>query len=426
MKKYWFIILPLLISLFAACAGSNWESPSVYRVLKQEYQINGQLLIEENVHLSEGESALDALLNALQSPAIDGISYNPLAEVQILSIEIEDGTALLSLNREYNKLHGLDKTLCDACLVMTLCALEDIDRLNIMVDGEIMSQNLTTSDIVLSDSSSDPNQREVCLYFMDEDGGMLVPEYRTLSISDELEIERYVIEELLRPAQTTNLRSPLPEGTELLGISRDGRDCVINLSSEFWDNKPETATGELLTVYSLVNSVTSLGNITNVSIVVNGQPISRYVNLSLTEPLTRCDSIVSQGGEAGYHLYYRYGNSLFGIPHYISATSGLEQALLDALMAADDFGPYSSMFTSVDELRFVELAAGNCTVSVSRSFFERRSEFEANLALEALAKTLLELDKLYSVYISYPDGSIPNTPGHYYGLPIEVNATIIK
>ncbi|MGE4354649.1 MAG: GerMN domain-containing protein [Oscillospiraceae bacterium] len=422
----------LIIALMCSCASSSTDSVySVYRVIAQPYQTNGQLMITEPVEIGEDETVFEALLNALTVQPTDARLYNPLAGIEVVSFNVTEGSAVLELGRGYLELKGITKTLADACCALTLCELSDIDRLSISVDGELVTQGLTASDMYLSGTGSEPYQREICLYFANESGTLLVPEYRTLSISNSAQPERYVVEELLRIPNSSDLRSPIPEGTELLGITHNGRSCILNLSGEFLENKPKTATGEVLAVYSLVNSLTSLGTVNDVMITVEGKTIGKYVNLSLDKPLAGLDFIAGSRGssdsELEARLYFAYDDKLFGAPCVIDQSQDVHQTLLDKLMSSKDFGGYTSLFNVSDRLSYTGTEHGICTVTVSRSFFERRTPKEADLAIDALCLTLIELDDVSAVQIRYSDGTIPLTPNRDLSSPVmQITANTIE
>ena len=424
MKRLLSLLLALL--LLCGCGGTvSRNAPSVYRVISPEYRTHGSLLLAESVQLQDGEDELQAVLRALGGASADSRVYNPLSGISVLDCRTRDNLAILSLSEEYLALDGYAKTLADACCAMSLCSLSGIDRVSIAVGNIVITSGLTEEDIYQESDEALPANRQVCLYFTDDSGEKLIPEYRSISSDSS---ERYVVEELIRAGNGRT--SPLPQGTELLGVTRKGQSCTLNLSKEFLENKPESATGELITLYALVNSLATLGSISEVSITVEGKSVERYVNLSLSSPLSPLpfipiDDLPRQTGFC--KLYFASGDSLVGIPCVAETGSALKQNLLDYLMGSGNTGIYSSLFSEMDELQHISTVSGVCRITVSRSFFERRSPDKALLALDALALTLLELEDVGSVVVSYPDGSTPKMPGIDLSRPIlNIDADILK
>ncbi len=426
MKRSLSLLLVFLLLLSGCFAAQNSSSLCVYRVIAPEYQTTGSLVHAETVYPAETESPLSALLRALQTDSQDARAYNPLSGIRILDCTVADGTATLFLSEEYLHRSGMDKTLCDACCTLTLCALPDIDRLSISVSDEIITQNLTLSDISTDLVGSETGERQVCLYYTDASATHFIPESRFLTLSSSERSERYVIEELLRPS--AGVHSPLPQGTELLGVTRKGRSCTINLSAEFLENRPQTAVGELIAVYSLVNSLASLGSIGEVLITVEGESVDRYVYLSLSSPLTPLNFLSDTGNEnVSLRLYMSAGGKLFGAPCIPAYGTDPKQALLDELMNAQSFGGYENLFSSDDELHHLNTISGVCRVTLSRSFFERRTGKSASLALDALTLTLLSFDDINSVLVTYPNGEIPRLPDRDLSRPLlQISAEILE
>lgn len=409
MRKLGIIFITLC--LLCACSRNTASTETVYRVLKDEYQTNGQLIVEVEIPANYDQSSVQTVMDALSNVAEDDRTYNPLWGTDILGIEIEGGTAKVSIAEGYIVFSEMTKTLVNACLTLSLCQLPEIDRISIEVAGDIVAEDMTASDMLLfSDELS--TEQEICIYFANEEGTLLIPEYRKLSLSDDAQIERYVMEELLREPSNSSLKSPIAAGTTLLGVSHSGQTCTVNLSQEFLDNKPKTATEEVLSIYSIVNSLTSLSNVSDVIITVEGQNVYEYLNLSLESPLERLELISLKSNETSVEtrLYFGYKDAIFGVPCLVSSEDNITQAVLDKLSTAESFGCYESLFTEDDELTFTENSHGVCKITISRSFLERRSSSDSALALDALIRTLVELEGVTAIKITYADGTVPLAP----------------
>lgn len=127
----------------------------------------------------------------------------------------------------------------------------------------------------------------VRLYFEAPSGDGLVSEEREIAFSEDLTMQlRTVVEELVR-GSTTGLVPPLPAGTRVLEVFVTARGVAyVNLSGE--------ATGltggsraELLTVYSVVNSlVTNFPAVSRVQILVEDRMASSFAgHVDLSRPL---------------------------------------------------------------------------------------------------------------------------------------------
>ena len=116
----------------------------------------------------------------------------------------------------------------------------------------------------------------VRLYFEAPDRDGLLPEEREVAFSSDLARQlRTVVEELAK-GSTTGLLATLPAGTRVLEVFVQARGVAyVDLSSEAASGLPGGSKAELLTVYSVVNTiVTNFPAVSRVRIVVDDQPVA--------------------------------------------------------------------------------------------------------------------------------------------------------
>lgn len=113
------------------------------------------------------------------------------------------------------------------------------------------------------------------LYFADSSSDRLVRETRALTAAgDERSRAQAVLRALMQDSGSGTV-SAVPAGTRVRAITHgpDGL-LTIDFSSELSRNHPGGSTSELLTVYSIVNSLTgSLPGVQRVRILIQGRPI---------------------------------------------------------------------------------------------------------------------------------------------------------
>ena len=123
--------------------------------------------------------------------------------------------------------------------------------------------------------SSAGRRISVRLYFEAPDREGLLPEEREVAFSPDLALQlRTVMEELAR-GSTTGLLPTLPAGTRVLDVFVQARGVAcVNLSGEASSGLPGGSRAELLTVYSVVNTlVTNFPAVSRVQIVVGDQAV---------------------------------------------------------------------------------------------------------------------------------------------------------
>ncbi len=78
------------------------------------------------------------------------------AGVTLRSCVLTDGQLTVDLSEGYNGLSGIDLTLADSCIVLTLTQLEEVDRVYLTVEGEqrpFRDSVLTAADFVLDNGT---------------------------------------------------------------------------------------------------------------------------------------------------------------------------------------------------------------------------------------------------------------------------------
>ena len=127
----------------------------------------------------------------------------------------------------------------------------------------------------------------VKLYFESPDGAGLVPEDRSLPFSNELARQlKTVVQELVR-GSTSGLSSPLPVDTKVLEVFVTARGVAfVSLSKEAASAESGSA-AELLSVYSIVDSVTAnFPAVKWVQILVDDRPVPTLAgHVDISRPL---------------------------------------------------------------------------------------------------------------------------------------------
>ncbi len=127
---------------------------------------------------------------------------------------------------------------------------------------------------------------EVNLYFSDSQAMYLVPEKRKILITPSL--ARQIVIELIKGPTISNLYPTIPESTQVNEVYIAGDIAYIDLSEEVFKNHPGGSSGELMTVYSMVNTLTEILPIKGVQILVAGNERESLVgHVDISKPLLR-------------------------------------------------------------------------------------------------------------------------------------------
>lgn len=119
-----------------------------------------------------------------------------------------------------------------------------------------------------------PEMKTVRLYFSEPKSEYLVYEERKIVASPEIiEEAKSILEELIKGPNDSSLSTTLPPETEVRAVYIRDNYLYIDFSSSLRDKHPGGSTGELLTVYSIVNTL--LDNFPSqsyVQILIEGMP----------------------------------------------------------------------------------------------------------------------------------------------------------
>lgn len=143
-------------------------------------------------------------------------------------------------------------------------------------------------------------KKEMVLYFSDHEGEYLIGEKRTILEKDGVEEEaKEVMIELIKGPRG-KLTSTLPPQTELLALKLDRKGIAqVNLNQVFLKGHPGGSSAEMMTAYSIVNSLTlNFPQIKQVQFFVEGKAIETITgHLSLKQPVSSRPDLIKKTGK---------------------------------------------------------------------------------------------------------------------------------
>ena len=372
----------------------------VYRLAANPHTDAG-LVVSESYTLPEGADEIRFAIEKVMGKAVSAELVSAFSsKFAMESFTLSDGELIINFEKGYLELSGIDKTAANCCLVMTLCSLSGVNSVSIYVDSERAQKALTLDSVVIVDTETNPSERQLRLYFPSVERPFLGSEPRTLTVDAEMPLYGYVVEELFRPPSYEGLSPIFPEGSVLLGISAEHSVCTVNLSREFYDNRPKTILEARLIIYSVVNSLTALSEIDAVRFLIDGETCESYNYIPLSEPLGRNEKMVAQGTSVGNEfelsLYMRVGDSdmLAAIQRTVQLENPLEveRSVITALMADLGEPGFNAVLTPEDDKNItVTIQPGVARIRLPRELFISREDDEVKAALDAMAVTILDL-----------------------------------
>ncbi len=246
------------------------------------------------------------LLEAMRQPEkVQNSSLFTKADL-VSRVTVEQGNLLnIYMTEQYGQLSVASEVLLRAGIVKTLVQLDGVQYVAIYVNEQpLIDVTGKTVGIMSAESFLDSrgenlsNYEQVVLtvYYGNPEGTGLVETNRETTISGTFSKERQVVSALLAGPETSDMLATIPQGTSLLSVSVKNNICYVNFSSGFLTG--DLAVSPYVTIYSLVNSLTALSNISKVQIMVEGDSSKKFCEtIPLDVPFERNLDYVIGGGK---------------------------------------------------------------------------------------------------------------------------------
>ncbi len=294
MKK---VISVLLIIVLAAALLFGCSREKTYVNVYFKDKMSNNLNAEKRMMKEDNAQVLDmakfAVAQILAGPHNEANEALLPKEAKLLKLSLNDGVATVNMSSHFAQKDGTQALLLRLSLVNTLCEIKGIDGIVIQVEGKpIVSETtgkeigvLSLGDIALNTVDTNVMEKKtLALYFPDKDGGSLKVEKRSVEIQNALSLEKTVVSELIKGPSKDNLSASIPAGTKLLGIETKDNVCFVNFSSEFVSKTNSGSLATTMTLYSVVNSLCALDNVSSVQILINGENGVEFGNFVLDIP----------------------------------------------------------------------------------------------------------------------------------------------
>lgn len=270
------------------------------------YYLNeaGSELVAEAVDVPKGthQEQIEFLIAQLISPPAG--KKSPLSDgTKLLSVTVSDEIAVVDFSKEFYGGKAIDKTLASVSVAKTLCSLDYITGVQILVEGEEALDPdgkpigiLRESDLVINQGStpSETPDTSFKIYFSNEDSEFLVPERRSINVSSGDTVEKLIMAELMKgPKEGGHFRT-IPQEAKLLSIETKDGVCFVNFSKEFVDKHFGGTTEQQLTIYSIVNSLTELSTVDRVQFLIEGEKKEEFHDMVIIEPMVPNKSLIKE------------------------------------------------------------------------------------------------------------------------------------
>lgn len=199
--------------------------------------------------------------------------------IELRSITIKGRRAYVDFSSSYSRLTGIQLSLADYCVTLSLTQLEGLSSVTITAGGRELSfrdsQVMMEKDVLLSTMEDVIQTVAVNLYFADENG-QLVAEQRYLELYEGQTLAESIVEALLEGPQEQELHRVIPERFEVNGVRIENRVCTLSLPGSALETLPEDESQQRLILQSIAKTLYDRELIDELHIVVDGEECTHF------------------------------------------------------------------------------------------------------------------------------------------------------
>lgn len=292
MRKRWAAIVLLAVLLIAVggaigTVSVRQESVNTYSLYFVEGDLRsadgGDALRAEERTLNDGtlstEELAGSLMEELLKGPVDPTLKSPFPKGTEVNLVERKGTEIhVDLSQVYSSLSGVELSLADYAITMTMTQLPDVARVRITVAGSDLDyrsrQAFLARDILFAPKEDVVGTVTARLYFLSE-SGELKPEERTLSLYEGDTQVSAVIRALENGPEAKELQTVWPEGFKVRKSWLEEGSCYVSLSSALLEGQPDPAALDRA-VEALDRSLLSLEAVDEVRFLVDGEFAETY------------------------------------------------------------------------------------------------------------------------------------------------------
>lgn len=290
MKRGFLLLLCsalLLLGLMACKAEEQDALQYDLYFLPAQGSFRDAALCTESCTLTE-EEPVDALLaHLLAGPVQEGNLRSIPEGVTVNGWVLENGVLTVDFSRRYGDLGGIDLTLADYSVTMTLSQLEQVSTVITTVEGEAIPyrerQSLRSSDVTLSLHRTSPVQRQVTLFIPTVGKGgtvSCIQELRSITVQEDEMLTTSTLYALITAAEEAGFTG-MPARSDVISVEVQEGVCSLDLVESFYELAQGNAQLNYMVLACLVDSLGGLEHVTAVRFLKEGVPAEAYGSVQI-------------------------------------------------------------------------------------------------------------------------------------------------
>lgn len=290
LVKYLRIIAVLVFTvvIFSACGNSDTnESKDNYIYFIGESN-NNLVKVDYNIEAEDTDKVVSELLEEMEMDSKEGEYFSAKPEsLNTPEFEVAEKVLTLHFDNEYSEMKGTQEILYRAAVVLTMVQVPGISYLNFYVGDQPLLDsnglplgNMTENDFVdLSGELKDLKEEiSLLIYYPNKDGDMLYEKTYEGKLPSNKSLEEIVVGKLSGKTYS--------EDVEVYSVVNRNGVCYVDFSNEF--NFEYLGLDDNVAIYSIVNSLCELSNVSRVKISIEGNSdLKFHENISLDQNFSR-------------------------------------------------------------------------------------------------------------------------------------------
>lgn len=303
MKKVLIIALTLIIIL-SGCSSIK-QNTATSENIDLYFALKGNVGLDKEQRSIEYKDALEKYTKTLdewvKGPSdLAKFEKSISSAVKVLGVTIEQDKLTVNLNQDFGAFGGvMHEAATISSLVNTMVQFPEVNSVRIMVEGKDMIAPSGNPYGFLSEIQFDPDNtgqlenREVTLYFADDQAMYVVPEKRNINMEQNASKDKLIkvlLEEMIKGPTNTDLYPTIPKETRVNSVVVVGERATIDFSEEMYTKHSRGAAGEDMTLTSIANTLTEIEGIKEIVLLLNGKPLNiEHAIIDSNNPLTRAE-----------------------------------------------------------------------------------------------------------------------------------------
>lgn len=270
-------------------------------LVKERWGDSGECQVELYYMMANNKmKAIDRKLPAQSTPEVvknilselkvgnknDGVEPTIPDQVAVENVQMDGNVVIIDFSKEYLAMGKGEEVICRSSIVWSVTSLDGVESVEITVMGQpllsrtgenygTMNRQNVLIDTVISATTTE--YAILKLYFSNDDATDLVVEDRVVEVNANQPKERTIMEQLIAGPKEKGNFATIPAETKIKDITTtaDGV-CYLNLNQDFVSKHGGGTTGELLTIYSIVNSLCELETVDKVQFLIEGEKLEVY------------------------------------------------------------------------------------------------------------------------------------------------------